>query len=120
MNNLWLLLIFGVCSGLLSGLVGLAGGFILIPVLVLISGMSQHTAQGTYLAAMVPPVTLLGTLIYYRNGYVEIKPAIILSIGLCLGIMCGSYFAQLISDTTLKRVFGVVLLLLSLRLIFSR
>ena len=119
MTNLWVFLIFGVCSGLLSGLVGLAGGFILIPVLVLISGMSQHAAQGTYLAAMVPPVTLLGALIYYRNGHVAVKPALIMSLGLSLGILGGSYLAQFISDTALRHGFGGVLFLLSIKLIFS-
>ena len=120
MNNLWLFLIMGLSSGLISGLVGLAGGFILIPFLVLVSGLSQHAAQGTYLAAMVPPVTFLGALVYYRNGYVALKPALIMSIGLCLGILGGSYLAQYISDTALKRIFGGVLFLLSLKLIFSR
>jgi len=61
MNNLWLFLIMGLSSGLISGLVGLAGGFILIPFLVLVSGLSQHAAQGTYLAAIGPPGYLFGS-----------------------------------------------------------
>ena len=118
--NTGLLLLFGLAAGVVSGLVGLAGGFVLIPLLVLTMKMSQHAAQGTYLAAMVPPVTLLGAWLYYRRGFVELKTAGILAIGLTLGILGGSYLAQFISDAALKRLFGIVLFLVSIRLIFWR
>ena len=112
------MIIFGLGAGIVSGLVGLAGGFVLIPLLVLTMKMSQHAALGTYLAAMVPPVTLLGALLYYRRGFVDLKSAGILAVGLTLGILGGSYLAQLASDADLKRIFGVVLLIVSIRLIF--
>lgn len=117
MNTVFLL-VFGLAAGVVSGLVGLAGGFVLIPLLVLGLKMPQHSAQGTYLAAMVPPVTILGAFLYYRRGFVEVKSAGILAVGLALGILAGAYLAQLLSDAALKRLFGMVLLAVSIRLIF--
>lgn len=118
--NVYILLLSGLTAGVMSGLVGLAGGFVLIPFLVLGLKMSQHGAQGTYLAAMVLPVTLLGAILYYRRGFVDVRSAGILAVGLALGILAGSHLAQHISDVALKRLFGIVLFLVSIRLIFWR
>ncbi|MEH2392572.1 MAG: TSUP family transporter [Nostoc sp.] len=66
MTNILLYLLLGVLAGFLSGLVGIGGGVLIVPVLVFWFGLSQHEAQGTTLALLVPPIGLLGALTYYR------------------------------------------------------
>ncbi|MGL4363687.1 MAG: TSUP family transporter, partial [Bacteroidales bacterium] len=53
------LLLLGVAAGAFSGLIGVGGGIIMVPALVFFFGFSQHAAQGTTLAVLLPPVSLL-------------------------------------------------------------
>jgi len=73
MSDILPLLLLGVLAGLFSGLIGLGGGIIIVPALVLLFGMTQHQAQGTTLALLVPPIGLLAAWVYYRQGYVNLK-----------------------------------------------
>lgn len=68
-------ILLGLVAGILSGLIGIGGGIIIIPVLVFIFGFSQHMAQGTTLALLVPPIGILAALMYYKQGYVDVKVA---------------------------------------------
>lgn len=118
--EIMLLLLVGAIGGMLSGIVGVGGGVILVPALVFFLGFSQHAAQGTSLAMMVPPVGILGVLNYYQKGYVNIKIAALL----CLGFVFGSYFGSKIAvgltPEQLKRVFGGVLLLVSIKFMLEK
>ncbi len=113
-------LALGLFAGVLSGLVGLGGGFIMVPALVLLFGFSQHRAQGTSLAVLLPPTGLLAAWVYYQRGFVDIKAAALI----CLGVFVGGYFggklATSIPSGALEKVFGVILLLISLKMIFSK
>jgi uncharacterized membrane protein YfcA len=113
-------LTLGLVAGVLGGLFGLGGGIIIIPALVLIFGMSQHLAQGTTLALMVPPIGLLAAWTYYKQGYVDVKVAALICAGFFLGGLLGAKFAVGLSDRTLQKVFGSMLLLVSMRMIFSK
>ncbi len=73
--NILCYLILGSVAGALSGALGIGGGIIIVPSLVLLFGLSQHTAQGTTLALMVPPIGLLAAWTYYKQGFVDIKIA---------------------------------------------
>jgi uncharacterized membrane protein YfcA len=64
-------ILLGLVAGILSGLIGIGGGTIIVPVLVLFFGMSQHLAQGTTLALLVPPIGILAAWQYYKEGYVD-------------------------------------------------
>ena len=110
----------GVISGTLSGLIGIGGGIIIIPALVFFFGLSQHTAQGTTLALMVPPIGLLAALNYYQHGYVNLKIAAFICIGFFLGGWLGANFATSLSNAVLEKVFGFLLLLISLKMLFFR
>jgi uncharacterized membrane protein YfcA len=66
-----LYIVLGILAGFLSGLIGIGGGTIVVPVLVIIFGLSQKTAQGTTLALLVPPIGILAAWTYYKQGYVE-------------------------------------------------
>jgi uncharacterized protein len=120
MNELIWLLIIGLGAGVLSGLVGIGGGIVLVPALVMLLHYNQHQAQGTVLAMLMFPVVALGVLNYYKEGYVDFKVAILLGLGFVLGSWIGSKFAVQIPEFWLKKVFGVIILLISLKLIFSK
>lgn len=114
------LIILGVAAGVLSGLVGIGGGVLLVPALVFLFGLSQHQAQGTTLALMVAPVGIVAAWAYWRQGYVDLRVAALISLGFVIGSIAGARLSIGISDAVLQKVFGVFLLLLSVKLIFSK
>jgi uncharacterized membrane protein YfcA len=118
--NIVLLLLVGLLGGIFSGLIGIGGGIVLVPALVLLLGLSQHTAQGTTLAAMVPPIGLLAAWTYYSKGYVDLKIAGLICLGFFIGGLFGAKFAVGIPEPILKKVFGAVLLLVSLKMILGK
>ena len=120
MQNIILYLALGLFAGVLSGLIGIGGGIIIIPAFVLFFGMSQHLAQGTTLALMVPPIGLLAAWTYYKQGYVDMRVAALVCLGFFLGGLLGAKIAVGLSDKVLGKVFGSMLLLVSLRMIFAK
>ena len=118
--NILLFLLLGLAAGIFSGLIGIGGAIIIIPSLVLLFGLSQHTAQGTTLALMVPPIGLLAAWVYYRQGFVDLKIAGLICLGFFVGGLLGAKFAVAIPDQLLRKVFGVVLLAASLKMMFGR
>lgn len=118
--NIFLYIMLGLVAGIFSGLIGLGGGIIIVPALVLLFGFSQHTAQGTTLALMVPPIGLLAAWMYYKEGFVDLKIAGLICIGFFIGGLIGAKFAAKIPDDTLRKIFGIVLLLASLKMILGK
>lgn len=119
MNPL-LFVLLGLAAGVFGGMMGLGGGLIIIPALVYLFGFTQHQAQGISLAAMVPPITLLAAWQYYSKGHVKLDVAGFICLGFFVGGFIGAYFVQGIPGPVLKRIFGVMLLLVSMRLIMSK
>ena len=117
MYDILLYLLLGVVAGVLSGLIGIGGGIIIIPALVLLFGLSQHQAQGTTLALMVPPIGLLAAWTYYKQGYVDLKIAAFVCLGFFVGGLLGAKIAIGISNYVLQKVFGVALLLIALKML---
>jgi uncharacterized protein len=115
-----LFVLLGLIAGIFGGIMGLGGGIIIIPALVYLFGFSQHQAQGTSLAVMVPPITLLAAWQYYAKGQVKLDMAGFICLGFIVGGMVGANFAQGVSDPMLKRIFGGVLLFVSMRIILSK
>jgi hypothetical protein len=118
--QLVILIIVGIVAGLLSGAFGIGGAIIVIPSLVFILGLSQHEAQGTSLAFMIPPVGILATWNYWKAGHVNWKIALILSITFFIGAYFGSNISLNISDRMLRKLFGGLLILIALKMIFSK
>lgn len=110
----------GLLAGILSGIFGIGGGIILIPALVFLFGLTQLQAQGTTLAVMIPPIGLLAAMRYYQNGHVKLAIAGFICIGFFVGGLLGANLAQNLSDPLLKRMFGIFLFLVSLRMIFAK
>jgi uncharacterized membrane protein YfcA len=117
-NALYLLL--GLIAGTFSGLIGIGGGTIIVPALIFLFGMSQHHAQGTTLALLVPPIGFLAAWTYYKQGYVDLRIAALICVGFFFGGLLGAKFATKLPNVVLERVFGVALLLISLKMIFAR
>lgn len=113
-------LLLGLVAGILSGLIGVGGGVIIIPVLVFLFGLSQHQAQGTTLALLVPPIGLLAAWEYYKEGYVDLKIAGLICAGFFFGGLLGAKLATGLSSRMLEKVFGVALLPISIKMIFSK
>lgn len=113
------LLLIGLIAGYFSGLVGIGGGVIIVPALVLIFGFNQHTAQGTTLALLVPPIGILAVLSYYKNGYVDLKSAIIICIGFIIGGYLGGKMAIGISENVLRKAFSIMLIVLGIKMFFT-
>lgn len=119
-THLIVLIILGILSGLLAGAFGIGGAIIVIPALVFILGLSQHEAQGTSLAFMLPPVGILATWNYWKAGHVNWKIALILSLTFVVGAYLGSHFSINLSDKTLRRLFGILMIVVAIKMIFSK
>jgi uncharacterized membrane protein YfcA len=113
-------LVLGLVAGILSGIVGIGGGVIIVPALVFIFGLTQHQAQGTTLALLVPPIGLLAAWTYYTNGYVNLKIAGFVCLGFFLGGLLGGKIAVGLSNAVLEKIFGTVILLIGIKMILGR
>ena len=110
----------GLLAGVLAGLVGIAGGVVIVPSLVYFSGFNQKMAQGTSLAVLLPPTGALAFWQYYRTGNVNLRMAALIFLGLLLGGWIGGAWAQQLSNATLRKGFAVFLLLTGLNMLFTK
>ena len=117
MNTLILLLCIGLIAGIASGFVGIGGGMIIVPALVFGLGLSQHMAQGTSLAMMIPPIGILAVMSYYRAGQIQLEYAAVLAVTVVLGAWLGSKWALKINPAVVRLVFGAFMLFAAGRLI---
>jgi uncharacterized membrane protein YfcA len=117
--QLSLILIVACVVGVFSGLFGVGGGVLLVPLLVLLFAFDQHTAQGTSLIALVPPVGLLAFLNYARAQEVSWTVGLLIMPGVFIGGLLGSRLAQKLSPRRMRRVFAVFLLTLGVWQIVS-
>jgi len=116
----FLLVLLGLAAGTLSGLVGIGGGIIIIPALVLLFGLTQHQAQGTTLALLIPPIGILAAWTYYKQGFVDIRIALFIILGFVAGSYFGAKVATRLNEAMLERIFGVVLLLIAVKMIVGK
>ena len=110
----------GLIAGMVGGAFGLGGGTIMVPALVLLFGLTQHQAQGTALAVMLPPVFIFAVLRYYREGHVNVPMAIFIAGGFLVGAMFGAHLVQGVSDAHLKRAFGILLVIVGMKMAFLK
>lgn len=120
MSELLILLIVGLLAGVISGTLGVGGGILIVPALVFILGFTQHEAQGTSLAFMLPPIGILAAMKYSKMGFVNWKYAIILSLVFVAGAYLGTLISVSLPDRVLKKVFGFFMLVVAIRMIFSK
>src|SRR5688500_14574432 len=118
--NPLLLVLFGVVVGVFSGVMGLGGGSIMIPVMVLALAMTQQEAHGTSLAVMIPPVTLPAVIKYYHEGHVNLRVAGWMALGVLAGSFFGAWIATSLPKEMLKLVFGFVLIYVAAYTVFGK
>ncbi len=117
-QTLAILLLIGVAAGMLSGLVGVGGGIIIVPALILFMGFSQKMAQGTSLGILLLPVGLLGVLQYYKQGFIDIKVVLAISFAFLFGSYFGSKIALRLPQDTVKKIFAVFMMIIAIKLLF--
>jgi uncharacterized protein len=109
----------GILAGMTSGLIGIGGGIIIVPVLVLFFRFSQQLAQGTTLALMVPPLGAFAAWTYYRQGYVDLKTAAFICFGFLAGSVLGADLALRLPAEALTRIFGAILVAIGMKMLFA-
>ncbi len=119
-SMLLILIVIGILTGVMAGMLGIGGAIIMIPALVFILGISQQTAQGTSLAVMLPPIGIIAAYNYYKAGQVNIKFAIVLALFFLVGSYFGSKLALSLPQPVLKKVFGILLLLVAAKMLLSK
>ena len=119
MNQLFYILL-GLVSGTLGGLFGIGGAVILIPGMIYYMKLTQHQAQGTALAALLPPVGLLAVLRYWQAGNVKLVPAVFICAGFFIGGLLGAQLAQGLPPVAMKKIFGSFLFIVSLTFILGK
>lgn len=120
MTTILILLCIGLMAGILSGMVGIGGGVVIVPAMMYFMHVSQHQAQGTSLAVLLLPVGILAVYNYYSKGFVDVRSALIIATTFVIGGFIGSKIAIAIDQNLLKRVFGVFMLLLSLKMVLGK
>ena len=115
-----LYILLGVAAGMLTGLIGAGGGVIIVPALVFLFGFSQHQAQGTTLAVLVPPVGLPAAWTYFKHGNVNLEVAVFVFIGFFLGGFFGAKLAAGLSNVALEKVFGIAMLAISIKMLLAK
>jgi uncharacterized membrane protein YfcA len=118
-STILILVIIGICAGLLSGFVGVGGGMIIVPGLIYLLGKGQLEAQGTSLAVIMLPVGILGVMNYYKAGNVNINYALVIAIAFVVGSYFGSKYALKVPEHKIKVIFGVFLLYVAIRMLHS-
>ena len=106
----------GLVAGVLSGLFGIGGGIVIVPMLILLARMAPITATGTSLGALLLPVGALGAYQYYRTGNIDIKVSLLIALGLFIGAYFGARLAIGLDPVMMRRSFAVFLVLVAVRL----
>jgi uncharacterized membrane protein YfcA len=115
-----LIIAIGIVTGILSGMLGIGGAIIMIPAMVFLMGLDQRTAQGTSLWVMLPPISIFAAMNYLKEGYVNMKFALLLIAAFVIGSYFGSKIALNVPQEALKKVFGVLLLAVAAKMLFSK
>ena len=109
--------ILGFFAGILTGIMGIGGGVVLVPMMVLLLGVQQHLAQGISMVDIIP--TVLVAIFKLRNSRLfQFRMALLLAAGSMLGSLVSSNLVQQIDGAVLKRIFGILVIYSSYKMIF--
>lgn len=113
-------LFLGIVTGILGGLLGIGGGTIIVPYLVYVQKFTQHQAQGISLLLVALPVGFLAAVKYYKEGNINLKFGLLVAMGFFIGGYLGAIIAHKIPESLLKKLFGIYLLLIAIKMIIGR
>ena len=119
-NTLIILLLVGLFAGFASGMVGIGGGIVIVPALVYFLSLSQHQAQGVSIGMLLMPVGFLAAYNYYKQGNLNFNYSLIIGITFIAGAYFGSKVSLALDPSLMRRIFGVVILLIALKMIFNK
>ena len=111
--------LLGLITGTVSGLLGIGGAVIIIPILIYVFGFDQRTAQGTSLVLMLPPIGLLAVISYCKSGHVKVWPAVIIAFFFMIGGLFGSQLSIKVDIDVLRKGFAVLLIATAIRLLMK-
>jgi hypothetical protein len=120
MLMLILALVLGVGVGVFSGLIGVGGGVIAVPLLIYIFHMDQKMAQGTSLIMLLGPTGIFAIMEYYKAGNINFKVGLLMAVGVLVGAYFGGAWAQGMSNALLRRTFALVLAGVALKMFFQK
>ena len=120
MNETIILLIIGLAAGLVSGVLGIGGGIIIIPMLVGFLGYTQKDAQGTSLGLLLLPIGILAVMNYHKAGHVNLKAVGMMVVTFVIGSYISSLYAITLPEGVLKKIFAVFLLIYAFKLLFGK
>ncbi|KER10779.1 MAG: permease [[Candidatus Thermochlorobacteriaceae] bacterium GBChlB] len=109
----------GVAAGVLSGMFGIGGGVVIVPILTLVFGYAQQTASATSLVALLLPVGILGAWQYYQAGKLSndnIQSGFVIAVGLLVGVYMGVRISIALPEDMLRKAFAVFLVAVAARL----
>ncbi|MBL0358549.1 MAG: sulfite exporter TauE/SafE family protein [Chitinophagaceae bacterium] len=118
MQTILILMLIGISAGLLGGMVGVGGGIIIVPALIFFLGFSQKMAQGTSLGILLLPVGILGVLQYYKQGQVDMRVVLVISLGFIIGSFYGSKIALALPQETVKKIFALLMIVVAVKMLF--
>ena len=111
-------IILGFIAGILTGTMGVGGGVVLVPMMVLLLAVPQHLAQGTSMLVIVP--TVIAACYKLRNSDLFcLRIALFLALGSIAGSLFSSNWVQMIDAQTLKSIFGVLVIYSGIRMMIS-
>lgn len=113
------LVVIGLVAGVFAGMFGIGGGLIIVPALLFLLKVKEAEAIGTSLAALIPPVGLLGAMEYYRQGFMNVRYAALVALGLFLGAYFGARITTSLPPETIRRIYGLFLLAVAARMLFT-
>lgn len=119
LQTVLILSLIGIFAGAMSGFIGVGGGVIIVPALVFFLGLNQHTAQGTSLLLMLPPIGILAVMNYYKAGQINWGYGMVIALTFVVGAYFGSKLSLKLSGNLVKFVFGIFMLFVSVKMIYS-
>ena len=118
-TSIWAFLATGAAVGAVSGVLGIGGAVLLVPLLVFGFKFSQARAQGTSIGALIPPIGLFAAIQYYRNGLLDVRAAGAIACGFVFGALGGATLVPYIPQVWLKRIFASLLIYIGAQMMFA-
>lgn len=115
----YIIILAGIIGGLFSGMFGIGGGVVIVPILTFLTKMPHFTAQGISLAALIGPVSLLALINYYKKGHVKIKEAIAVALLIFIFSYFGSKISLSLPMKKVSKMFGLLMIITGVYMIYK-